>query len=77
MALTKETKDWLTINPDGVFEHRRTTSVYEDGELLGERNHRTTYTPDMDPATLPTKIRQIANVVWTAQVIADWKARAV
>ena len=77
MAITKTTEDTITILSTGVFEHLRKTRVYEDGELLGERNHRTTYTPDMDPTTLPNKIAKIANVVWTAQVIADWNANAL
>lgn len=75
MALTKEVLDWLTITPDGVFEHRRMTQAFEDGELLGERNHRTMYTPDTDPATMPAKLRAIANVVWTQAVKDAWAAK--
>lgn len=74
MAITKETKDWLTINPDGVFQHLRKVRVFEDGELLGEKNHRTTYTPLSDKATMPPKLAAIANIVWTPQVIADFEA---
>lgn len=69
MAITKETKDWLTITPDGVFEHRRLVIVMEDGEKLGEKNHRTTYTPLADKATMPPKLRAIADIVWTQEVI--------
>lgn len=73
MALTKEVKDWLTINPDGVFEHRRLTQAFEDGELLGERNHRTVYTPLADKTTMPPKLRALADVVWTQKVIDDYR----
>lgn len=75
MALTKETKDWLTITPDGVFEHRRVARIFEDGELLGEKNHRTTYPPNTDKATMPPKLAAIANVVWTPAVIAAWNEK--
>lgn len=73
MAITKETKDWLMITPDGVFEHRRLTQAFEDGELLGERNHRTIYTPLTDKSTMPSKLRAIADVVWTQAVIDAYR----
>lgn len=74
MAITKEVNDWLQITPDGTMHHRRQTIAYEDGELLGERNHRTTYTPLADKATMPPKLRAIADVVWTPAVIAAFQA---
>lgn len=75
MALTKEVQDWLTITPDGVFEHRRTTRILDNGELFGERHHRTAYPPNTDKATLPLKLRAIADVVWTQAVIDAWIAK--
>lgn len=73
MAITKETKDWLTITPDGVFEHRRKVLIYEDGEFLGDRNHRTTWTPLADKAMMPPKLRAIADIVWTQAVIDAYR----
>lgn len=77
MAFTKDILDYLSITPDGVFEYRRVARVFEDGELLGERNHRTTYPPDTDKATMPPKLAAIANIVWTPAVIAAWEAKKV
>lgn len=76
MALTKDVQDWVTITPDGVFEHRRTTTAYDDdGSVLGTRHHRVAYPPNTDKATMPPKLAAIANVVWTPAVIAAWVAK--
>lgn len=51
--------------------------VYDDStnEEIGRKVTRAVYTPDMDPAALPQKVRRIANIVWDAATVAAYKAK--
>ncbi|TGV26326.1 hypothetical protein [Mesorhizobium sp. M4B.F.Ca.ET.143.01.1.1] len=66
----------MNILPDGVLQARMDRIVYDDvtNEDIGRRITRVVYTPDMDPATLPAKVRRIANIVWDAATVAAYKA---
>lgn len=73
MALTdRQELSALCIKVDGVLEVRTDRVISEGTEELGRKAMRTIYTPDMDPATLPPKVRAVANLVWTTQIKADW-----
>jgi hypothetical protein len=63
----------ICIKADGVLEVRLDRVILDGGELARIPT-RQTYTPDMDPATLPNKVRQVANLVWTQAVIDAYKA---
>lgn len=75
MALTKTTViDKIEVLEDGVIQVRRALRVLDDVDgLLGERYHREVWPPTTDPTTLPTKIRAIAQVVWTPAVIQAYR----
>jgi hypothetical protein len=76
MAITKQqVVARIEVLEDGVLQVQRAVRVHDDdGSLLGERFHRETWPPTTDPATLPPRVRAIANVVWTQAVIDAWIA---
>jgi hypothetical protein len=76
MALVEKQEQSLNILPDGTLQARMDRIVIDDaaGEEIGRKIIRAIYTPDMDPATLPAKVRRIANVVWDAATVAAYKA---
>ena len=77
MALTKQLViDRIEILEDGTLQVRqRLTALDDDGSKIGERYNRYVLTPGQDVTAQPTRIRQIAGVVWTPQVIADYQAK--
>jgi hypothetical protein len=76
MALFEKQEQSLNILPDGTLQARSDRIVMDDTDNteIGRRIVRAIYTPDMDPATLPQKVRRIANVVWDAATVAAYKA---
>lgn len=76
MALTKQqVVARVEILEDGVLQVQRAVRAYDDdGSLLGERFHRTTYIPGQDMTGEPPRLRSIANAVWTQAVIDAYKA---
>ena len=60
----------ITIVPNGVLEYRVRWNIVEDGEVIAERNHRTTFVPTSVIADLPSvRLRRVATAVWTQAVI--------
>lgn len=74
--MTKDIAEFIGVTNNGILEYRRTVRAFDDdGSLLGERHHRTTFPPTTDPATLPAgRLRRVANAVWTPEVIAAYIA---
>ena len=77
MAITKDTVlERLEVYANGIIIVRFTVFFVEDGARTDEyKTHRQVFTPDMPLTELPSgRIRQIANLIWTPQLIADYKA---
>lgn len=47
----------------------------DDGTEITRKHLRTSYQPGDDITSEPQKIQRIANIIWTQQVIDDWKRR--
>lgn len=76
MALSDRTEfGSIGINSDGVIEVRMDRVIMDGTEEVARKYKRSVLTPDMDPATLPPRLRKIANVVWDEQTVADYKAK--
>lgn len=72
MAITKQVSN-ESIEVSGQYKIigvKKVTIVSENGNVISRSNHRTTYSPHTDVATLDTDVAEIANVVWT-QAIKD------
>jgi hypothetical protein len=75
MALSDSTEfGGITIKADGVMEVRMDRIIFDGTDEIARTFRRIVYTPDIDPATLPAKVRRIANVVWDAATVAAYKA---
>ena len=51
------------------------TVVLEDGVEISRTSHRTTLVPGDDVSGQLQRVQDIANLLWTAQVVADWKLK--
>lgn len=74
MAFTDRNEMTITVKPDGVLEVRLERTLVEDGVDLTKLFRRAVFTPDMDPATLPPRVRRAANAFWDAATIAAYVA---
>lgn len=75
MALTERTEfGAISINSEGVIEVRMDRVIMDGAEEIARKYNRSVFTPDMDPATFPVRLRKIANVVWDAATVAAYKA---
>ena len=70
MSLNKEIKI-SSIEVAGEYKHlniEKKVIIKENGSVISESNHRTSYSPDTDVSTLEQEIADVANVVWTRNV---------
>jgi hypothetical protein len=75
MALTKETViDQITVTENGTVLVRETTKIIEDGVELSKQFHRTSFAPNDDISSQPANVKAICKAVWTAEVVAAYKA---
>ena len=76
MALTERTDfGSINIDSDGVIQVRMDRVILDGTDEIARKYTRLVFTPDMDPATLPAKVRRIANIVWDAATIAAYIAK--
>ncbi|TPN11727.1 hypothetical protein FJ971_09995 [Mesorhizobium sp. B2-1-2] len=77
MALSERSEfGSINIDADGVISVRIDRVILDGTDEIARRYSRSTFTPDMDPATLPAKVRRIANIAWDAATVAAYKAKA-
>lgn len=75
MALTETTViDQITVNENGIILVREATRIYRDNEFVAENYKRSSYYPGQDLTGVDQKVVDIANVVWTPEVIAAYHA---
>ena len=76
MELTKTTNiDQITVTENGTVLYREVTRILEDGVQLSQTYHRTSLSPAQDLTGVPDNVVAIANVAWTPEVIAAYKAQ--
>ena len=72
----KATIDKIEIFENGLFIIRRARVILDnDGSELIKVFSREPLEPGQDVTNQPNKIKQLIQIIWTAQVIADYKAR--
>ena len=71
-----ETKvvDQITVTENGTVLYREATRIFKDGEQIAQTYHRTSLTPGQDLTDQPLNVAAIANVAWTAEVVAAYQA---
>jgi uncharacterized protein related to proFAR isomerase len=76
MAITKQVSN-ESIEVSGQYKIigvKKVTTVSENGDVISRSNHRTTYSPNTDVATLDADVAEIANLVWTQAVKDSYQA---
>ena len=74
MAITKRTELKEEILPNQIIQVRTTTVVEEDGVELGRSHHRHVVVPGDDVTGEAQEVQDIANALWTTEVIAAYQA---
>ena len=74
MAITKRLEYKEEILPSQVIQIRTTTVVEEDGVELARNHHRHVVVPGDDVTGEVQEVQDIANALWTADVIAAYQA---
>ena len=74
MAITKRLEYKEEILPNQVIQIRTTTVVEEDGVELARNHHRHSVAPGDDVTGEVQEVQDIANALWTADVIAAYQA---
>ena len=74
MAITKRLEYKEEILPNQTIQIRTTTVVEEDGVELARSHHRHVVVPGADVTGEVQVVQDIANALWTADVIAAYQA---
>jgi len=74
MAITKRTEIKEEILPNQTIQVRVATVVEEDGVELGRKYHRHVVNPGDDVSGEAQEVQDIANALWTSEVIAAYQA---
>ena len=67
--------DKIEILEDGQIQIRQATKIIEDGIELSKSYHRWVLAPGQDITNQVDKVKNIANVVWTQEVIDAYNAK--
>jgi hypothetical protein len=74
MAFTEHTEYKEEILPNQVIQVRRADIVKKDGVEVGRTYHRNVVAPGQDVSDQPAEVQAIAAALWTADVVAAYKA---
>jgi hypothetical protein len=75
MAFTENLEWFIGIEDEGLIQLRRTRVIMDETGEIARRHHRMLLEPGQDISTLPLKVRQVAQVIWTPAVITAWQAK--
>lgn len=76
MSYTEE-KSVASINVTSVnsIEVLEVTTVFKDGQEITKTNMRYAFMPGDDISEMDDKVKSIASIVWTSEVVAEWNSR--
>ncbi len=75
MALTeRSTIDKIEVLENGIIQVRRADIVERDGVEIAKSYHRWTLTPGQDLTGQEQRVVDVANAVWTQEVIVAYQA---
>ena len=74
MAFTEHVEYKEEVLPNQVIQIRRADIVKKDGVEVGRSYHRNVVHPGDDVSGEPAEVQAIANALWTAEVVAAYKA---
>lgn len=75
--ITKETKiDQITVTENGIILVREVIRYLDENVEVSSTFHRTSHSPSNDTSNLPEKVKVIADVVWTQEVIDNFNQQS-
>ena len=74
MAFTEHTEYKEEVLPNQTIQIRRADIIKKDGVEVGRSYHRNVVHPGDDISGEPAEVQAIANALWTAEVVAAYKA---
>ncbi len=75
MALTeRSTIDKIEVLENGIIQVRRADIVEHDGVEIAKSYHRWTLSPGQDLTGQEQRVVDVANAVWTAEVVAAYNS---
>ena len=74
MALTETFAYKIEVNEDRSIGVRRADIVLKDGVEIARSYHRTSFAPGSDVSAEPKEVQDVAAVVWTPEVVAEYEA---
>ena len=73
MLEKKESYSKIEALESGVVQLRKTTTVYDNGEVLSQSHHRSVVTPLDDISELPDNVQALCNAFWTDDIKAKFE----
>jgi hypothetical protein len=74
MAIEEYKKiDLIEIVENGTFQIRESNKILKDGIEIAKTYHRQSFAPGSDVSKMPKNIQAIANIVWTSDIITEYK----
>ena len=73
MLEKKESYSQIELKESGHVQLRKTTTVYDDGEVLSQSHHRSVVTPLDDISYLPDNVQAVCNAFWTDEIKAKFE----
>jgi hypothetical protein len=65
--------DQITVTENGTLLVREATRVLRDDVQIAQTYHRWSFSPGSDVSEMPQNVQDIAEVTWTAEVIAAYQ----
>lgn len=72
-----ETKaiDRIEVVNNSTIQVRETTTIERDGQQIAKSYHRWSFAPGSDVSAMPQSVQDIAALVWTQEVVAEYQAK--
>lgn len=72
-----ETKsiDRIEVVNNSIIQVRECIVIERDGVEIAKSYHRWSFAPGSDVSAMPQSVQDIANLVWTPEVIAEYKSK--
>ena len=77
MLTEQSTIDNITVTETGILEIRRADKILRDGVEISKSYHRHCLAPGSDLTNEDQRVVDVANAVWTPEVIAAYEAKQV
>lgn len=75
MLSETKTIDRIEVINNSTIQVREASIIASDGVEIAKSYHRYSFAPGSDVSAMPQEVQDIANLIWTPQVIADYEAQ--